>query len=228
MESLLHVLIRHYSNYYTIYILKHSIYLSFSRRCYLAMQNHMTLCQKHPCDFYIAYIYFLSLKGLSPRHFKDIREVQCIHANPSPTKMKPPQIKHIPAVPNTHFPELTSTKALENRSALKCGLIINKYQELLQVEHFRVKSSTRKMKTLAPENNCFLAHLVIDFQLPLLPEVWILHIFPSSLPHSSSIILRLIDEGKGERQEGKENHGRNFKIITCIDFVQCLFRAHWI
>lgn len=120
------------------------------------MQNRMTLCQKYPCDFYIAYIYFLSLKGLSPRRFKEIWEVQCIHANPSPTKMKPPQIKHIPVVLNTHFPELTSTKALENRSSLKCGLIINKYGELLQVEHFRVKSPTMKMKTLAPESNCFL------------------------------------------------------------------------
>lgn len=184
MESLLHVLISHYSNYYTIYILKHSIYLSFSRRCYLAMQNHMTLCKKYSCDFYIAYIYFLSLKGLSLRHFKGIWEVQCIHTNPSPTKMKPPPIKHIPAVPNTHFPELTSTKALENRSALKCRLIINKYRELLQVEHFRVKSSTRKMKTLAPESNCFLAHLVIDFQLPLLPEVCILHILPSPISYT--------------------------------------------
>lgn len=148
--------------------------------------------------FYIAYIYFLSLKGQSLQHFKGIQEVQCIQANPSPTKMKPPPIKYIPAVPNTHFPELTSTKALENRSALKCGLIINKYRELLQVEHFRVKSSTRKMKTLAPESNCFLAHLVIDFQLPLLPEVWILHIPASSLPHSSSIIPLIIDKGMGE------------------------------
>lgn len=184
------------------------------------MQNHMTQCQKYPCDFYIAYIYFLSLKGLSPRCFKDIWEVQCIHANPSPTKMKPPQIKHIPAVLNTHFPELTSTKALENRSALKCGLIINKYGELLQVEHFRVKSPTRKMNTLAPESNCFLAHLAIDFQLPLPQEVWILYNFPSFFPHSWSIILLTIDKGKGERQEGKEKHGRNetFKGAACILF----------
>jgi len=98
--------------------------------------------------------------------------------------MKAPQIKHIPVVLNTHFPELTSTKALGNLSALKCGLIINKYGELLQVEHFRVKSPTRKMKKLAPECNCFLAHLAIDFQLPLPPEVWILHTFPSFLPRS--------------------------------------------
>lgn len=141
--------------------------------------------------------------------------------------MKPPAIKYIPAVLNTHFPELTSTQALENRSALKCGLIINKYRELLQVEHFRVKSSTRKMKTLAPESNCFLAHLVIDFQLLLLLEVWILHIFPSSLSHSS-IMLLIMEKGKRERQKGKEKHGRNLRIATCIDFVQCLFRAHWI
>lgn len=136
------------------------------------MQNHMTLCQKYPCDFYIAYIYFPSLKGLSPRHFKDIWEVQCIHANPSPTKMNSPQIKPISAVLNTHFPELNSTKATENWSALKCGLVINKYGELLQVEHFRVKSPTRKMKTLTPESNCFLAHLAIDFQFsfPLPPQ----------------------------------------------------------
>lgn len=167
------------------------------------MQNHMTLCQKYPCDFSIAYIYFLSLKGLSPRRFKDIWEVQCIHANPSPTKMKPPQIKHIPAVLNTHFPELTSTKALENRLALKCGLIINKYGELLQVEHFRVRSPSRKMKTLAPESNCSLAPLAIDFQLPLPPKVSILYTFPSFFPHSLSIILLIADKGKGERQEGK-------------------------
>lgn len=164
------------------------------------MQNRMTLCQKYPCDFYIAYIYFLSLKGLSPRRFKEIWEVQCIHANPSPTKMKPPQIKHIPVVLNTHFPELTSAKALENRSALKCGLIINKYGELLQVEHFRVKSPTMKMKTLAPESNCFLVHLAIDFQLLLLPEVWISYTSPSFLPHSWSIILPITDKGKAEQQ----------------------------
>lgn len=184
------------------------------------MQNHMTLCQKYPCDFYIAYIYFLSLKGLSPRCCKDIWEVQCIHANRSPTKMKPPQIKHIPAVLNTHFPELTSTKALENRSALKYGLIINKYGELLQVEHFRVKSPTRKMKTLAPESNCFFAHLAIDFQLPLSAEVWILYTFPSFLPHFWSIRLLITDKAKGERQEGKEKNGRNktFKGAAYIHF----------
>lgn len=142
-------------------------------------------------------------RAQTQRCFKDIWEVWRGRANPSPTKTKPPPIKDVPAVLNTHFPELTSTKALENQSALKYGLIINKYGELLQVERFRVKSPTREMKTLAPESNCFLAHLAIDFPLPLPPEVWILHTFPSCFSHSSSIMLLITDKGKWERQEGE-------------------------
>lgn len=71
------------------------------------------------------------------------------------------------------------------------------------------------MKTLAPESNCFLAHLAIDFQLPLPPEVWILYTFPSFFPHSWSIMLLIINKGKGKRQEGKEKYDK-LNIQRCI------------